>query len=556
MTTLDATDSIGVQADAADPKKRRGLLPVLAVLGVLLVGGGVTYALLPAGNDAEIDDATLVTVKQGPLTISVSETGTIEAAQQTTIKSQVEGQRTILRLVEEGTRVKKGDLLIELDVSELRDRYVTTEIKVRNDESDLIQAQEELAVKENQARADVSAAELDFRFAVEDKKKYEEGDFPKEKAEAENKVFIAREELRRSQEKRRGSERLHEEEFISRSEFEADQLSERKNELNLEVAIRSLELLEGWTHRRKLDEFKSDIVQKEMALERAKRKAKADMAQAEAKLAARQAELRREQLRLAHLGSQIALGTIYSPVDAMVVHAGQDDWRSSGPLEVGTQVRQRQELLKLPTDRDRVAEVSIRESDLDKLEIGMRARVTVDALPGRTFWGTLERIAPLPDSRRSFMSPDSKVYPARIRIEGENDQLRSGMSCRVEIVVERFDSAVYVPVQTVTRVEGETVVHVQTDGGVLERRVVEVGPDDNMHVVILEGLREGERVSLTPPLEETEIDDRIEEEPAAEATVIEVPTTRPTTQPATEATPATEAMPVTEATPATRPAGG
>ena len=193
----------------------------------------------------------------------------------------------ILELVEEGRRVREGDLLVSFDTSGLEDEKVTVEIKVRNDESDLVQAQEELAVKLNQAEADVSAAELDARFAVEDHKKYLEGDFPKDLKEAENKITIAQEELRRSTETREGSSRLYEQGFISLTELEADRLSERKNQLTLEVSQQAYDLLAGWTHRRKIDEFESDIVQKEMALERARRKAKADIAQAEARVAAR-----------------------------------------------------------------------------------------------------------------------------------------------------------------------------------------------------------------------------------------------------------------------------
>ena len=507
------------RADEGGSKPSR-LPAVLAVLGLAAAGAVATayYADVPVfGSKVVADPAASYTVEatRGPLVISIVETGTIKAAEQSVIKSLIEGSATIIDLVPEGTHVKEGDLLVTFDVSTLENDKLTGEIAVRNDESDLVQAQEELAVALNQAKADISAAELEYRFAVEDHKKYLQGDFPKELKEAENEITIADEELRRSTEQRKGSERLYEAGFISLTELEADRLSERKNQLTLDVAKQARDLLAGWTHRRKIDEFESDIEQKEMALERAKRKAAADIAQAEARLASQEANLRREQQRLDNINKQIAGGQLFAPSDGMVVYAtsGRGGWRGNEePLMAGQSVRERQELINLPTERDRIAEISIHESSLDKISTGMRARITVDAMPGKTFWGTVETIAPLPDASVSFFNPDLKVYPTQIRIKGDDLDLRTGMSCRAEIVIDRFDDAVSVPVQSVVRIGGEQCVFIVDDNGQLEQRKVITGLDDNSRVVIAEGLEEGERVTLTPPLGDTIERDAIDDD--------------------------------------------
>ncbi len=245
MTTADATPSFETaqDVDQGTERSKRPWLPIAVVavvvtglgIGAIAMAGGASTLL---GGGAEVDPASVYAteVKRGPLVISVTQTGTIKAASQAVVKSEIEGIATVLELVPEGQRVKAGDQLVSLDTSNLEDERVTAEIKVRNDESDLLQANEELAVKQNQAIADVSAAELDLRFAIEDHKKYVEGDFPKDRKEARNKIIIAEAELKRSSEKRRGSERLFESQFISLSELEADRLSERKNQLEYELA--------------------------------------------------------------------------------------------------------------------------------------------------------------------------------------------------------------------------------------------------------------------------------------------------------------------------------
>jgi len=77
------------------------------------------------------------------------------------------------------------------------------------------------------------------------------------------------------------------------------------------------------------------------------------------------------------------------------------------------------------------------------------------------------------------------------------------MSCKAEIIVAYYEDALYVPVQSVIQVGGEYVVYV-VNGSSLERRKVKVGLDNNRTIHILEGLQEGEKVLLNPPLKEAE----------------------------------------------------
>jgi HlyD family secretion protein len=99
-----------------------------------------------------------------------------------------------------------------------------------------------------------------------------------------------------------------------------------------------------------------------------------------------------------------------------------------------------------------------------------------------------------------WLNPDLKVYKTEITIDDESRELKTGMSCRAEIIVESFDDAVYVPVQAVLTIGGRQQVFVQ-NGNKTEQRPVETGLDNNRMVVISAGLRPGESVLLTPPLE-------------------------------------------------------
>ena len=88
-------------------------------------------------------------------------------------------------------------------------------------------------------------------------------------------------------------------------------------------------------------------------------------------------------------------------------------------------------------------------------------------------------------------------------MDGGIGELKSGMSCRAEIVLAQYDKAVYIPVQCVVRIDKKSCVWVKTPKGP-ERREVETGLDNNRFVRILSGLEPGEEVMLTPPLEGSE----------------------------------------------------
>ena len=76
------------------------------------------------------------------------------------------------------------------------------------------------------------------------------------------------------------------------------------------------------------------------------------------------------------------------------------------------------------------------------------------------------------------------------------------MGCKAEIIVEQYEKALYVPVQCVVRIAGETFVWVRGAGGDVQRKVT-VGLDNSRFVRILSGLSAGEEVSLTPPLKDS-----------------------------------------------------
>jgi HlyD family secretion protein len=228
----------------------------------------------------------------------------------------------------------------------------------------------------------------------------------------------------------------------------------------------------------------------------------------EAALLEAEANLARQKDIVKKLQTNIANTMIYAPADGMVVYAtSQDHHRGSRePLDVGQQVRERRELIHLPTSDKVKAEIKVHESSMCKVKVGLPVVVTVVALSERAFTGRVVKIAMLPDAQMVWLNPDLKIYTTEVHIDGDNSDLRTGMSCRASIVVDQYEDVVYVPVQAVVRIGEQPTVYVVKDGKD-EIRNVEIGLDNNRMVHVISGLEPGERVKLAPPLAPAEAED-------------------------------------------------
>jgi len=472
---------------------------------VVLVGSAIFLWRHLGSRETSKGTMPLFEVVQGPLTISVMEAGTIQPREQVILKSEVEGSTTILYLIPEGTLVEKGELLVQLDKSQLEDARVDQEIRVQNGEAAFLGSREGLEVVKNQTQSNIDQAELNFRFAKQDLLKYQEGEYLNKIKELEAQITLAEEELRRNEERLKWSRILFQEKYLSESELKADELSANKAQLDLELSRSNQALYLNYTHKRTLDELESDVKQTEMALERVQRNAKADLVQAEVELRAKEAEYNRQKDKLSKIIEQIEKTEIFAPTDGLVIYATSakmsSPWRQSEPLSEGQTVREREELIYLPTANTFKADIKIHESQLDKVKVGLPVRVTVDALPGEAFRGVVVNMAPLPDSQSMFMNPDLKVYNTEIHIERGRELLRTGMTCKAEVIIEEYENAIYVPVQSVLRVGGEPTVYFPGERWPIPRPV-KIGLNNNRMVRILDGLRPGEKVLLAPPLQE------------------------------------------------------
>lgn len=495
----------------------------------------------------------LFTVQRGSLRITVEEPAEIKAARETRVQSRVEGTATVIYLIEEGSIVEKGTKLVELDVSSLLDRKANQEIALERAEAALVQAEQNLAIQmkeiraaEENARSKVRIAEMELEKFLGKPPEQESGadrvegtnremlakleelvkgtvyrrlpdqlrkhllpteqDLSRNMGELAQKILqqvdqirLAEAELKVKEETLAHSKRLAEKDYVTKNELDKDRLAYESQLSKVTLAWNELDLLISYSLRKDEIRLRQDLQNARLEFQRVQANNKARRAREEAELRSRRAERDLAKERYENLVRQIENAVIYAPTPGLVVYATQGDGRRGFEVvEEGQQVRQRQTLIVLPDVSRMVADLKVKEADVDKVAPGQRCVIRVDTFPDTPFTGRVQRVSPLPDSGSRWSNNDLKVYKTRVEIDGVNRVLRPGMSARVEIVIAEIPDALYVPLQAVRR-QGRVhyVWKLTTDGPIAQR--VTVGHNNLTHVQILEGLAEGDRVYLAPP---------------------------------------------------------
>ena len=409
-------------------------------------------------------------VARGSLSVEVTDRGNLESAQNIEHVCEVEGAAgtgggtTILWIIEEGTRVKKGDLLVELDSSTLTDSEKTQRIAYEN------------------ALATLARAQADVETAEKALKEYEEGTFIQDRKTFEADLTVAEENLRRAQENVRFTEQLYRKGFVNKLDLEAAEFGVRNQQLLVDKAQTALNVLLNVTKDKMLTQLRGD------------RDAKARI------LAAEQTKAEQEKSRLDKIVAQLEKCKIYAKGDGMAVYYKQAGrWgNQQDQIQEGTAVRERQKIIILPDLENMHVRMLVHESKIDWIREGQPTRIRVDAFADHVLAGRVKRVATTP-VQGNWFEPDKRNYPVTVTIDGSIEGLKPGMTAQTTVLVDRLTDVVTVPLQCVYTIGREQFCSVlKPDGAIEPKRAVKLGRSNDSFSEVLDGLSEGERVIQSP----------------------------------------------------------
>ncbi|MFQ5489306.1 MAG: HlyD family secretion protein, partial [Phycisphaerae bacterium] len=407
---------------------RKGRRLALTLGSVALAAVVVTLLIRSMSGRTALDASELFTVARRSFPVLLREKGELKAAKSVDIKSDVEGRATIIWLIDEGTQVKKGDLLVRLASDQIEEKIRTEEIKAANSIAAVAAAEKEHEILLDQNASDQRRVELALRMARIEKQKYLEGDWQQSLLDMQLELDRAQMVLSRTQEQLIDSEDLHAKGFITESDLWRDRISAFEADIAVKKAKLLKEISLQYTHPKELEQRESDVSEGIKELERVKKSNAAKASKSASELKAKQAELAVIQERLAKFTKQRADCEIHAPQDGLVVYeSGRGHWDNRQIAE-GAEVHERQTIIKLPDPRVMVVTVRIHEANTDKIAIGQHAQVSVEGLPGAVFTGKVTKIAPLADSQNRWLNPDLKEYETEITLDQSDDRLKPGVT--------------------------------------------------------------------------------------------------------------------------------
>lgn len=145
----------------------------------------------------------------------------------------------------------------------------------------------------------------------------------------------------------------------------------------------------------------------------------------------------------------------------------------------------------LASDDSMILSVSVDELDINSISEAQEAQVTLDAIEGETFTGTVVKVG----NSASSASGGVAKYTVEISIP-KNEQMKVGMNASATIVIENRENVLTIPVNALQE-KGDTVfvyTKKDEDGTLSDEQEVTTGLSDGDMVEITEGLSEGDTV--------------------------------------------------------------
>lgn len=392
------------RSSSADPFRRRPGRSTVALLATLftLVGGIAAaawyFGLLRSGTGAR-PDLILHRVKLESLPVSVVGKGALESADNRDIICKVKAgskgtfASTIRWVIDDGSIVAKGQLLMELDDSALDEQYKQQSIAVEKAEAEWFKADNDYLIQLKDNESLIVAAQAALRVAELDLDKFiglraepslnpfgalvgahgtimEKGEYRQKLDDVSARLKAAESDLEAYRERSAWAERSAKLGYLTVSQSKVEQAKLSGASDNYEKLRKEQYILENFMREKDLTDLKSKWDVARIGLDKAIQTAEAKAAQADSIRKTNRSVYQRELDRLREIEQQIKECKIRAPQDGMVVYFKSEQGRSSSGqqlIAIGEQVREGQKLMRIPDLRRMQVNTRIHEAQIGRV---------------------------------------------------------------------------------------------------------------------------------------------------------------------------------------------
>jgi len=342
----------------------------------------------------------------------------------------------------------------------------------------------------------ITAPPISWRFGqlkiaklIDDGKQVQEGElvaqFDKsevEKAlnEAKSNLEIAESELRKTQAK-------HKSDLESKEiDLEVARLNHEIAKLKLEQAAFKAEI------ERKQDEFSLEeaainLNKVEQELENQKNIQREEISKLELKV-------QQELAKLKEAENTISMLTIHAPSPGIAII--QKNYYTRNKFQVDDQTYPGNPLVGLPDLSQMKAQVQINEIDIAKVEVGQKTIVTLDAYSDTSFSGKIIEIATL--ARNKSRDEKVKVFDVVVLLDDQDERLLPGLTISCDIIIDEKEDVLSIPTAAIFEQDEQTIVYLKKGSG-FDPTPVTLGQENDTHVIVQNGLKQGDVIALSDP---------------------------------------------------------
>jgi HlyD family secretion protein len=337
--------------------------------------------------------------------------------------------KLIERTVDEGDVVQKGQLIARLDDVQLMKQKLALEAGVQGASGMLAQSATAEQWQKATLEADLEQRRAAIRQAQARLDQLLAGSRPQEIQQAQAAVADAKtlhDQAARDWER---AQILYKNDDISTAQHDQAQARFNSTAAVLKQATERLAIVQEGPRKEEIAAARAQLAQMQAALKVAEANQLETKRRAE-EIATRRADLERSRAQLGVTESQLSDTYVYSPIEGVVLVKS---------AEVG-------EVLAAGTTVVTIGDVEhpwvrgyIRETDLGRVKLGQKVRVTTDSYPGKEYWGRVSFIASEAEfTPKQIQTREERVklmYRIKVDVENPHRELKSNMPVDAEIVL-------------------------------------------------------------------------------------------------------------------------
>ncbi|HEY1242049.1 MAG TPA: HlyD family efflux transporter periplasmic adaptor subunit [Bryobacteraceae bacterium] len=206
------------------------------------------------------------------------------------------------------------------------------------------------------------------------------------------------------------------------------------------------------------------------------------------------------KIELQRAEANIERMTMKSPIRGIAVLQTLFRQGQMAQVRMGDQVNPGQTFLSIVDPSSMVINATVNQVDAEKIRLGQKAHIRLDAYPDIELPGTVAGIGAMSKTSNVRGSYVSEI-PVRIKIEQAkvDSRIIPDLTASAEVVVESVQDTVTMSRAAVFEDDGKTFVFLQDPTGWV-RRPVDLGLKSNTAVAVRSGLKKGDVVALQRPL--------------------------------------------------------